>query len=283
MAAASTPAATSRRRRTATTTAQGRRRRVSSSSPCSARRQVFAVLLNRIPPNYIHLPTDPLWSPEPCRDHDLGQLADVCVRLSRGFGHACELCTSASTPSPSGRQTRVRSAALFSTPRHRQCPLRGAVVHAPRRRFAQPTPLMASSLTWCTLGAGCRIRSTVSQGLGYSAAKTRLGYHTARAVWGYWDTGSPTTSIDRVFMLGRNAWSGGHGLWHREMNTEVAVSNDSEWQGGRRRAIDVTPVPHCRSRITGKQRGNAGGITVQPEPWRHYDPGKHGDGADRAV
>jgi len=51
---------------------------------------------------------------------------------------------------------------------------------------------------------------------------------TTQYIWGMWDTGSPLTSIDRVFFSGRNAFGAGYPLWHREINTEVDVTNDSK-------------------------------------------------------
>ena len=58
-------------------------------------------------------------------------------------------------------------------------------------------------------------------------------FHTAAVpniadyAWGMWDTGSTTTSIDRVYFLGRNEFSKAFPLWHRDQNMEVAVTNDS--------------------------------------------------------
>ena len=51
---------------------------------------------------------------------------------------------------------------------------------------------------------------------------------TTQYIWGMWDTGSPLTSIDRVFFSGRNAFGAGYPLWHREINTEVDVTNESK-------------------------------------------------------
>jgi len=62
----------------------------------------------------------------------------------------------------------------------------------------------------------------------YDLVHTGAGVPSSQYIWGMWDTGSTTTSIDRYlheWLQHLLLWGA---LWHRDANIEVAAANDSE-------------------------------------------------------